>query len=607
MSDLVDQPLLPDSGAPGPGEIFLDGLEVTQSIQTIAHSVTLIAGKRTVVRAYLSYQSGTPIRVRGELAVRRTAGGPVETLSSINEVTVDPAQNGQLRTKREDAGLSLNFALRDPMVAAGALFVSLASAVNVETGDPVPLAADGREVGVTFRDAPPLRVRIIGLRYRTGNPPISHVPSDLDFARTLSWLRRAYPVAEVIATRAIVDATAPWPFTCNRANAQISAIRNLDMQGGADPRTHYYGLVGDGGGFMRGCASVPSTPNPAAVGSGPAGPRDFGWDTDGSYADWYTGHELGHTFGRRHPGFCGETHDDLQFPYPNGQLSTNDGAFVGFDVGDPAGGLDMRALPGTQWHDVMTYCARQWLSAYTYEGIRRRLAAENPLGPGPSLAISGAHERDAARAREELALELATGRHINVVGSVNLTPPTGEILYVNPVSGVLSPAPPPGGPVRIRVLAGDGSVLAEHPAEVKVDSCTRPGEDVTGVVDATIPLDPAARAVELVVDGQTVDTFQAAGGRPAVRNLRRAPAGAESLALAWDDDAAADPKVTYNVQASVDGGRTWQTVALGSSTPEVTIDRRQFAGANRVQVRVIATDGFTSSVVTGEEWPADSL
>ena len=97
---------------------------------------------------------------------------------------------------------------------------------------------------------------------------------------------------------------------------------------------------------MRGCAGVPSTPDPTAVGSGSNGHRDMGVDFDGSYGDWYGGHEIGHTFGRKHPGFCGETQDDLaNYPFPNGQLSNADGNFGGFDVGDPAQALPLAAMP----------------------------------------------------------------------------------------------------------------------------------------------------------------------------------------------------------------------------------------------------------------------
>ena len=95
---------------------------------------------------------------------------------------------------------------------------------------------------------------------------------------------------------------------------------------------------------------------------------------------------MAHILGRRHPGFCRDQEpDDLNYPFKNGQLGDENHAFVGFDVGDAALGLPMKALPGEQWHDVMTYCDFQWISSYAYEGVRRRLLAEDALvsGTGP--------------------------------------------------------------------------------------------------------------------------------------------------------------------------------------------------------------------------------
>jgi hypothetical protein len=210
-------------------------------------------------------------------------------------------------------------------------------------------------------------------------PPVAFAPSALDFQALVSWLRRAYPASQVISSQATVDATAAAPFGCTDINAQLAAIRALDMSAGGDPRTHYYGLVSDGGFFMRGCAAgIPPTPDPATVASGPTGSSTWGWDGDGSYGDWYGGHELGHTYGRLHPGFCGETADDLaNYPVPGGQLSNSELGFAGFDVGDPTLGVPMAALRGTEWHDVMTYCSHQWLGPYTYLGVRRRLREED--------------------------------------------------------------------------------------------------------------------------------------------------------------------------------------------------------------------------------------
>jgi hypothetical protein len=131
---------------------------------------------------------------------------------------------------------------------------------------------------IWFHESPPLRVRVLGLRYKQGTPAVTYTPSNFDFQMLLSWLGRAYPAGQVVSSQAVIDATAPPPFTCGDTNAQLAAIRALDMSAGGDHRTNYYGLVSDGGFFMRGCAAVPSTPDPSAVGSGPTGSGTWGWE-----------------------------------------------------------------------------------------------------------------------------------------------------------------------------------------------------------------------------------------------------------------------------------------------------------------------------------------
>jgi hypothetical protein len=357
----------------------LDAVEVTQAIQSLSQSVPLLAGKRTVVRLYLSHYANAAISVQGQIVVRQSPSAPSLTISSANSATVDPAEAGSVAPKRNDASRSLNFLLPVAQTAEGPLIITLGGITDAATGAPLNVGCEIRPT-VWFHDSPQLRVRILGIRYSQGSPPLTFVPAALDFDMMVSWLGRAYPTGQVVSSTALVTATAPVPFGCGDINAQIAAIRALDMSSGGDSRTHYYGMVSDGGFFMRGCAAgIPGTPAPATVASGPTGPATWGWDTDGSYGDWYGGHELGHTFGRLHPGFCGETQDDLEgYPYDSGQLGSSDASFAGFDVGDPALSLPMAALPGTQWRDVMTYCSFQWLSAYTYLGVRRRLVEENP-------------------------------------------------------------------------------------------------------------------------------------------------------------------------------------------------------------------------------------
>jgi hypothetical protein len=72
----------------------LDGIEVTQAIQDMAHSVPLVAGKRTVVRMYLSYYGSPGVTVRGEITVSRS--GSSVTVPSVNVLPSTPRWPGPL-------------------------------------------------------------------------------------------------------------------------------------------------------------------------------------------------------------------------------------------------------------------------------------------------------------------------------------------------------------------------------------------------------------------------------------------------------------------------------------------------------------------------------
>jgi len=611
-------------------KVTCDGIEVTQSIQDLpGHSVPLVAGKRTVVRVYLSANSASPIMVFGLLKVRRTgSGGATSVVGATGPVTINPAESGQLRLKRENESKSLNFLIPAELTAAGSVEFKL-TVVYQTTPFKLLVPPLTCKRTVTFLASPPLRVRILGIRYQAGMPAQSIEPNALDFALIRSWLQRAYPVAEVVWAHLIVNGPLAWPFDAAAMNAFVRGIRTTDVLGGVDARTHYYGLVSDGDGsfFMRGLASgIPGVPDPSTVASGPTGVDTWGWDIDGSYGDWYTGHELGHTFGRLHAMFCGAAGGG-PYPFVNGQLSNADGAFAGLDTGDPARGLPMRALPGIVWHDVMTYCSFQWLSSFTYTGIRDRLVLEDALPAHGALPRARAAGRKRANA-------MSAGT-VHVVATINLTRGTGSIRHVNPVESptpgqrelsTRAPAKRRGNAraedqVALRVSNASGQVLGEYPAGVIPDACQDPGDDRTGIVDAFLPGASAAARIELVLNAAAIDTFVAGTAVKSPQNIKRATAvprtarargragvadrSAEAV-LTWTEAGAvrtrrragAEAAVagrTYTVQVSTDDGASWQTVGFGLREPRVTIDRQILAGAPSVRVRVTSTDGFRSA------------
>ncbi len=572
--------------------VLRDGVEVVQEVQDLGHSVPLIAGKPTIVRMYLSYPPA-PVTVRGEIEVARSAGGPWRAVSSLGVAQLDPARSGsgpaELASRRADLRYSLNFQLPAELTEPGALWVRMGTVLR-DSGTALPTLAGIVADQVSFRAAAPFRLRLVRVRYRTGSPPVAHEPSATDVSHLASWLRRAYPIAELQLSTATVTAIARAPFDAARINAQLLALRAVDVSTGTDARTHYYGMVSDHGFFMRGLASgIPQTPQPGTVASGPTGAGRFGWDSDGSYGDWYGAHELGHTLGRFHAEFCGAG-GGAPYPFPGGQLSGADEKFVGLDVGDPALGIPMRIMGGTRSHDVMSYCDNQWLSSFTYAGIHARLLAEDALGAGPP------EDR-----RERMTSDM------RLIAALNLTDRTGEVVSVLPAE-----ADPAAGPVPVDAAAGvsvrfvdaAGEELDELRVEFRRSVCESPADEVTGVVDTVLAPPARAAAVQLLLHGEVVDT-QPIGGATAdvgprigLGSTDRGPGADGRLELRWPAPAEA-PDQRYAVQVSEDGGVSWRTVGVGLREPAVTLSTGDYPG-DRVEVRLLATTGTASAVLRTE-------
>lgn len=574
--------------------IRVAGFEITQAVQDPAHSVGLIAGKRTVVRVLLTSAGPGFATVTGTLRVKRA--GQADVLVAPEALaTLDPADVGTLANIRASAAKSLNFVLPETVLGAGTISCSL-DALSDAAG--VPLKAAGMSISqsATFNSGTPLRVAIIGFTYTLGSPPTAYTPTGLDFDMLISWLRRAYPASEIITSQRVVTAASAPPFSCGQINAELAQIRALDVAGGTDGRTHYYGLVSDGGFFMRGCAGVPSSPNPAAMGSGPTGPSSWGWDNDGSYGDWYGGHEIGHTFGRLHPGFCGETHDDPAYPYVAGQLADTADSFVGFDVGDPTLGLGVVALPGTSWHDVMTYCPQEWLSAYTYDGIRARLAAEDLLSPGASPG-GGREDQRYASYMPERDLGSQPNRLMRIIATLNLKAAEGRIVTLMPAS---SPTPAdetaPAGGVQLRFLDSAGREVSAIAGQPLPMSDTEDA-DIDALLDQVVVVSPSATDVQLIL-GDSVTDQRAIGGRGAVMRHVDTRQGSDGwLEVSWDGDVAEGPS-SYAIQLSRDHGRTWQTVAAGVTEHNARIHPSNLPPRGRLLVRVLSLDGPLSAAAT---------
>jgi hypothetical protein len=694
------------STLPGPSQVSVEGIEVVQAIQNLALDVPIVADKQTMVRVYLSPPMTVPaVTVKGTIQVQTQGSPGTVDVDSTGILTLTTASNLGVQFKRERLDRSLNFVLKQNQTSAkdqttpAKRSFAATKILLVRDGSPLPCTnCSNKSVSVDFQPSAPLRVKIVGLQYSVPGPtgPVNHAPAAADFNLLSSWLQRAYPVPRVISTTATVTATATWQFDCNAANAQLQAIRASETgNGSVDSRTHYIGLVSNGGGYMRGCSSgVPAQADPTVVASAPAGvpgapgltqPVNTTGDTDGSFADWYGGHELAHTFGRSHPGFCpGNTADDPSFPYPNGQLSDNAGTFVGLDFGDNANSIAQTVLRGQSNFDIMTYCNQpQWLSAYNYKAVRDRLTAEDPslsgppgggapsAGPpsrraagaarsavpgdpgpaakpslprppgvvvaqkSPARVVIGAESAPARIAAGEkpprapaaaapppvvtallgppvedpgpvrLAqnlpavrsqVQLERGAFVVIVASLNVTRGTGKILHVKHVPQAMVPTVVPSTIASIRLLDRNGRVLGDYPQWVRNDTDVPISEDQTALINATIPETQNVGAVELVLADRVIDRIEVPGVEPRVGPLRIRVAEQSAgggWSIAWE--AAPDSRNSYEVQISTDGGRTWDSIAIGLRETTLAITPAQLFGRKLTDVRVIASDGYNES------------
>jgi hypothetical protein len=244
----------------------------------------------------------------------------------------------------------------------------------------------------------------------------------------------------------------------------------------------------------------------------------------------------------------------------------------------------------------MTYCPNQWISSFTYNEIYSRLMREDLLpdgagGPLSSNAMSG--QGNAAPAG------------MQVTAALNLTRGEGAIDSVLPADVVDSPEA--GGAaepyaVSVRTRDSSGAVLDERPGVFQRSVCQGRDDDVTGILDVVIPVFPDAASIEVLVDGEVMDSHPVGGEPVEVGPLVHAerettgPSGrAAELDIRWNVSDA-PPSQRYIVEVSDDSGTTWQTVGLGLIEPAVTVRPGDFKG-DELGVRVLATTGTGTMIV----------
>jgi len=411
----------------------------------------------------------------------------------LSTTTVDAA-NGVMPIHAEEGDLGASWNL---VIPAAQLRRGLAVVADI---DPDNAVAEGNEADNTFprsgtpmpldiRPVPPLKVRFVPV-YQSASDRLGAV-NDANRDQFLATTRLIHPIVDASSDLRATYTTSARALdrSDDDAWAQIlSEVNALRLADGNAAGRHYYGVVSTA--YTSGIAGLGYV----------AGRSAIGWDFLPSASN-VVAHELGHNWGRYHAP-CGDvTRPDTRYPYAGGVTGV-----YGYDFGT-------NTVRPPSSADLMSYCASQWISDYTYRGVLDYRETD------PTVQTASATNGI-----------LVWGRIVN------------GTLLLEPAFEVVAPPslPARSGPYAVDGLASDGSAvfsLSFTPDEV----ADAPGQQQFAFV---VPLS-RARASRLatfrLVSRNRAATVSAAaptgirfrvGAAPGEATLRRAANG--RVALRWD-------------------------------------------------------------------------
>jgi hypothetical protein len=261
-------------------------------------------------------------------------------------------------------------------------------------------------------------------------------------------------------------------------------------------------------------------------------------------------------------------------------------ALYGFDRGAwGVPGSSWTVYPPT-WTDMMTYCANEWISDFTYEGLLDWFQGKSGVAALATAAL------DAATATDRLL----------VSGSIDPATHAVELatLYVVPDAAEIEPPTP--GPYAIVLRSAGGGELARYPftpAEMHggpLLQSSGPREVELLSISEFVPYVAGATRVDIEgPSGTLLKVVKAGAAPPTVTLLSPNGGGAvagDPVAVTWQ---AADPDgdpLAFAVQYTADDGATWLMAAQYITGTTALIPRANLAAGPAARFRVWASDGI---------------
>ncbi len=522
-----------ESGSSGVN-LRIDGLYLTQSVQTYDGAVPLVADRDAFLRVFVtSTAADVP---SPNVRVRLYNGGVLASDQVLTRVGTTP-----LAPQEGTLGSSWNVAVPKALVTPNlSILVEVdpdnqVSETN-ETDNTFP--ASGTPLPLQVATASTFHVTLVPVTTsvdgRTGNVTSGNRNQFLDATM------RMHPLSAFDATVAsplTVAATVPALQANNGNNSWNTILSQLQARRVSDGSSRYYfGVVNPN--YSSGVAGMGYIGFPVAI----------GWDKLPSAAS-VAAHEWGHNWDRQHAPCGSAANPDMSFPYTGGTI----GVF-GYDVA--AGVLKQKTS-----HDLMGYCDNEWISDYTYNAVMQYRSTE---------ASTMASLRQAVQ-----PTLVVWGRFVN-----------GQPVLEPAFQATTRPSlPRRAGPYHIEARTGDGAkVFALDFSPIEIADDPQGGEHFAFAVPVTPEQNTRISHLRLTGVGGTAELSREGDAATDVE-VRRVGAG--RVSLRWDSKRAPmvvvrDPR-TGQILSFARGGRT----EVVTDAPEVSLGVSDQVQTREKRVRVM--------------------
>lgn len=615
--------------------VHLVGMEVTQSVQDLRNSVSLIGDKLTFVRTYFQSDpdSDEPVlrpRLRGYRNGEELDKSPLDAekpLSAYGEygfrpyIFYPPYEDGTVtHYERAVWGNSANFALPPEWCKEGTttLVLDLTDAVVLchEPAEPGGKAEDGI-IKAQFKPSPEMKVRYVRVAWRDAAGKLQPAPFLFDVDNHKERLTAMYPVSYVETSPGYTECGPlhAWTTNLNKARnfARINRALILKKHIESNFDWLYYGILEappDGGGLSA------DARHGVACGITPSGRYPF---RDGAFWSTTHPHEVGHVLGLEHAvastnilratatdGSFIEYREDPcgtiapasapLFPYINlvdgnerPTLGPMNEGFRDIVFGlNTAGALGYDPLCPDHHFELMSYCRdsksprENWPSKHTYETLYNALITEKA---------------------DAMSADSLNGSYLLVGGEIDLL---GGTATLDPCI-VLSPAtaPPAWPPGDYSLVTADelGVTLSTFPFE-PTPCWSGGGTSEIGVATFSllIPSNEAIAKLSIEHGGTTFASHTVSDHRPQITGLLPSGGGVTGtlVNVSWQSSDADADTLSHYLSYSEDGGNNWILLVTDFPGTNTTVNTDLLAGTTNGRLRVQASDGFhTASVSSG--------